>query len=404
MPTLFDYKALTPEGEYKNGQMTAESKANVTEYLADQQLIPISVNANKSKLSLSMLGFFKKLDYEALILFTNNLSTTYRAGIPILRALSIIKIGQDGGHFNQVIEKIRYDVQSGKSLSQAMHEHRDFFSQVYVNSIAAGEESGKLDEILDELSSVLEKELEISRQVKSGLRYPMIVIGVIAAAFVVLMAYVMPKFIDFYGSFDAELPLPSRILISTSNIITGYWPIILVALGLFSFGIRLFSKSNTGRLFIDRTILKLPVFGKLIIKGNIARFSLMFRILFKSGLPIIKSLEILSESMKNSTISLEIKKMEQLFRQGAEADLVKTDFVFMPNLAKQMMAIGLETGSLDEILLEVGNHYTKEVQYTARQLTSIIEPILTLIVAVFVLIMALAIFLPMWNLIKVFNG
>lgn len=404
MTTTFKYKALSDKGDSKQGKMSAENKEQVTEYLSDHSLTPISIEEIKIGFSQSFLDYFKKVDKEALILFTNNLRTTFKAGIPILRALSIIRIGPSEGRFNLAIERIRIDVQSGKSLSQAMEEHDDLFTSVYTNSIAAGEESGKLEEILEELSNILEKDMEISRLVKSGLRYPIIVVTLIAIAFIVVMTYVMPKFISFYSSFNAELPLPSRIMITMSNFITQYWPGILVSLGVFGFGTRAFIKSAYGKLKVDHYILKLPVFGSLIIKGNITRFALMFKILFKAGLPIVKSLQILSESVNNSSIGFEIKKLEDLFQRGSESEIVTTDIKYFPDMFKQMLVIGLETGSLENMLGEIGNHYSREVQYTSRQLTSILEPILTLIVAGFVLIMALAIFMPMWNLIKVFNG
>ncbi|MFC1475332.1 type II secretion system F family protein, partial [Candidatus Zixiibacteriota bacterium] len=361
MTTTYKYRALNRDGSQKQGKMAAESKTQVTGYLIDHNLTPIKIEEVKNRLSQTVLNLFKKTDYEALIMFTNNLRTTYKAGIPLLRALSIIKVGPEGGRFNSAIEKIRFDVQAGKSLSNAMDEHQLLFTPVYSQSIAAGEESGKLDDILDELALILEKDMEITRLIKSGLRYPIIVFVLIGFAFVVLMTYVMPKFIDFYSSFNADLPLPSQIMIATSNLITQYWPILLVSIGLIIFGIKAFIRSESGRLFVDKQILKLPVFGNLIIKGNIARFAFMFRILFKSGLPIIKSLNILSESIKNRSIGIEIKKLEELFRRGSESEIVTSELKYFPDLSKQMIAIGLETGSLDNMLEEIGNHYSKEV-------------------------------------------
>ena len=404
MPVQFQYKAISPDGTQKVGEYTAETREQVTEYLEGHNYIPISVSQSRSNASNKLTKFFSKVNYEDLIMFTNNLSTMYRAGIPILRALSIIKIGPTNGLFNQTLPQLHSSVQAGKSLSMAMREHKDIFSEVYINSIAAGEESGKLDEILEELADMLEKELEISRLIKAGLRYPIIVLAVITLAFTIVMTFVVPKFVDFYSSFDAELPLPTQLMIGMSNFITSYWWIILTAIGFLIYGFKILTSKPQGKLFIDRNILKIPLFGMLIIKGNVARFALIFRILFKSGLPIIKSLNVLTESVKNSMIQLEIKKLEELFARGSEQELVNTHFIFFPELAKQMMSIGLESGSLEKMLHEVGLHYSKEVQYTSRHLTSILEPVLTLIISGFVLLMALAIFMPMWNLIKVFGS
>jgi len=404
MPAQFKYRALAQDGEARAGVITAENTDQVVDYLSKQNLTPITVAPFSKRKPFSLWGFFKKTDYENLILFTNNLLTMYRAGIPLLRALSIMQVGSPGSRFNRAIQEIRLEVQSGKLLSQTMAHLDDLFPQVYTSCIAAGEESGKLDDILEELAVMLEQEMELTRQIKSGIRYPLMVITAIIGAFVVMITYVVPKFVGFYESFGAQLPLPTRILIGTSNFFTEYWAVVLaVGVGIV-LGFRKLVSTERGKLWVDHKLLKLPVFGNLIIKGNVARFTMMFRILFKSGLPIVKSLEVLRDSVKNSIIGLEIRKLGELLREGKDTALTSREFVFFPEMALQMMTIGLESGSLEKMLHEVGKHYNKEVQYTSRQLTSILEPILTLVLGVFVLILALAIFLPMWNLISVFKG
>ncbi len=290
------------------------------------------------------------------------------------------------------------------ALSQAMAQLDDLFPRVYTTCIAAGEESGKLDEILDEMAIMLEQEMELTRQIKSGIRYPLIVITAIVAAFVVLITYVVPRFAGFYEGMGAQLPLPTRILLGTSDFLIHYWAIILATGVVLVLAFAKLVSTPSGKLWVDRQLLRVPVFGSLIIKGNVARFVMMFRILFKSGLPIVKSLDILHGAVKNSMIALEIRKLGELFREGKDDILAQRKFQFFPEMALQMISIGLESGSLEKMLYEVGQHYSKEVHYTSRQLTAILEPILTLVLGVFVLVMALAIFMPMWNLISVFRG
>ncbi len=404
MQTRFKYRAADVDGTTRTGLLLAENPDQVLERLAEQELIPIEVKAVDPRRTLSILGFLHGTYYERLIMFTANLYSMFRAGIPLLRALSLIKIGPDGSRFNQAVTDIRLAVQSGRSLSQAMAVHDDIFSRVYVASIAAGEESGKLESILAQLRTMLEDELELSRAIKSGIRYPVMVISALVIASCVLLFYVVPKFATFYDQFNAELPLPTRILIGTQHFVASYWPVILAGLGLAGYLGARFVRTEKGRLWLDRQILRLPVFGQLIIKGNVARFAMMFHILFQSGLPIVKSLEIVSEAAKNSAIAAEIKKMEGVFREGRDSLLAREQFRYFPNVALQMITVGLESGSLSDILKELAGHFNTEVKYTSRQLTSILEPILTLVMGVFVLVLALAIFLPMWNLIKVFNG
>ncbi|MDH4157463.1 MAG: type II secretion system F family protein [candidate division Zixibacteria bacterium] len=403
MTELFKYKALSEEGQSLKGEIAADSQVQVLEFLAERRLLPVRITSHRRKKPFSFSGFFKGTDYENLIMFTNSLATLYRAGVPLLRALAIMKIGPEGGRFNSAIEQIRFSLQSGKQLSQAMEDYDDLFSQTYRASIAAGEESGKLDEILGELSAMLEKELELNRQIKSGIRYPLMVISAIVAAFITLITFVIPRFVAFYGNFGAELPLPTQLLIAVSSFFSQFWWLLLLTIAALLYGFRRMVGYPAGKLWIDRRLLKLPVFGDIITKGNVARFSLMFRILYQAGIPIIKSLSILSESVRNSMIAAEITKLGEVFSLGKESSLPSAGLVFLPNLALEMMAIGLESGSLEKMLGVLGEHYSREVQYRSRQLASVLEPLLTLILAVFVLLMALAIMLPMWNLIKVFN-
>lgn len=404
MSDQYKYSAFTENGETKTGVVTADSTEQAVEILADRDLKPVSLKKIEDKRALSFWGFFSKPDYENLITFTNNLSTLYKAGIPILRILSLIKIGPAGSRFNTAISSIRYQMQAGQSLSKAMSEHRELFSDIYTTSIAAGESSGQLDRILDELSAMLENEMDLTRDIKSGIRYPIFVITAIGLAFLVLMTFVIPKFMSFYGAFNTELPLPTRIIMVISNFLTNYWPLIIAIIIAAVFGFVKLAGTVKGKLWIDRQFLRVPVLGQIIIKGNVARFSMMFSILFKAGIPIVQAAEMLKGSTKNSILSAEIGKLANLFREGQEHRLTATEFKFFPEMALQMIQIGLESGSLDQILSEIGQHYSKEVRYTTRHLTAILEPLLTLIMGGFILVLALAIFLPMWNLIKVFKG
>jgi len=404
MPALYKYQALARDGSHQTGTITAPEVTAVEDFLRGQDLLPIKISAVRDRRQASLFGFLKGTEYENLIMFTNSLATMHRAGIPLLRALAVIRVGRPHGRFNYAIDRMRVEVQSGKQLSEAMNEIPDLFSTVYVSCVAAGEESGRLENTLDELAIMLEQEMELTRQIKSGIRYPTMVVGAIVAAFFVIMNFVVPRFVAFYSGFGADLPLPTRIIIGISNFFSAYWPIMLVLAVIGVFGFRKLLMHERGRFWFDSQLLKIPVLGSLIIRGNIARFSLMFRILITSGLPIVKSVTMLAATVKNTAIGAEIRQMAEIFKQGREIDVPTGDFHYFPEQALHMLAIGLESGNLDVVLREVGDHYSKQVMYTSRHLTAIIEPILTLVMGAFVLILALAIFLPMWNLIKVFQG
>jgi len=404
MPTQFTYKAIAPDGRRQSGTMNAASATTVEEFLREQRLLPIAISAVDPRRSVSLFGFLKGSDYDKLIMFTSALATMYRAGIPLLRSLSTIRIGSPNSRFNHAIDQLIIDLQSGKPLSESMARFPDIFTRVYVNCVAAGEESGKLDATLDELCSMLEREAELTRQLKTGIRYPLMVVAAIVGAFIVIMNFVVPRFTSFYSAFGADLPLPTRIVIGMSTFATTYWPIMLALTVAAGFGFRAMLRNPSGRLWFDRQVLRLPVLGDLIIKGNVARFSLMFRILINSGLTIIKSIDILTHTIKNSAIAGEIAALGDSFRRGREIDIASGEYKYFPEQALHMLAVGLESGNLEAMLREIGEHYSKQVIYTSRQLTALIEPILTVVMGVFVLILALAVFLPMWNLIKVFQG
>jgi MSHA biogenesis protein MshG len=404
MPETFSYTARAADGGKKSGLIRAESPQRVAAVLAEQQLIPTEIKLRKVPQKSGLFGFMKGRMYEDLIIFTRNLSTLYRAGIPILRALSIIRIGKEDGYFSKAVVRIKDGVQAGRSLADCMADFPDIFPTVYTATVAAGEHSGKLDEMLDSLGVMLERDMELKRQIKSSVRYPIAVISAIAAAFVILITFVIPRFVTFYSKMGALLPWPTRILIWLQQFISGYWIILVAALIVGLLVLRKIHSTPGGRHYFDVRFLTLPIFGDLIVKGNIARFSYSFQVLLKSGIPLVKALEMLSLAVRNSQLALEIRMLSDLFRKGRELGGIPEQVRFFPDMALKMINIGLESGSLDRVLLEVANHYDKEVDYRSRHLTALLEPILTVVLGVFVLIVALAIFLPMWNLIQVFRG
>ncbi len=404
MPETYRYTARSLQGEKKSGLLEAESPDRVAAILSDQKMIPIEIKAARDLTRRGVMGLLKGRQYSELILFTRNLSTLYKAGIPLLRALAITNVGPESSYFNAALIRIRGALQAGVPMSQAMASMPDIFPRIYTSAIAAGETSGRLDLVLDSLSDMLEREMELTRQLKSALRYPIIVVTAIAAAFAILITFVVPRFVAFYGKMGTELPLPTQGLIFLNHIITAYW---YYALGLAIISILIIRKilaTEKGRLYFDTQFLRVPIFGALIIKGNTARFCYILNILISSGIPLVTSLEILSGVVKNTKLAREVDLMAENFRQGRGLEGFMAQKVAFPNMALQMMSVGLESGSLDDMLQQIAAHYTREVDYTSRQLVAILEPILTIILGIFILLVALAIFLPMWNLIQTFRG
>ena len=404
MSSTFRYKARTFDGEESTGVIHAESSSRAANILAEKSLIPIEIKAESTVAKPGLFGFLKSRLYEDLILFTRNLSTLYSAGIPLLRALQIIKIGPANSHFNRALSSIREAVRAGVPLSNAMQNYTTLFPKIYISAIAAGELSGKLDLILDSLGDMLEMEMDLTRQLKTSLRYPLIVVTAIGLAFIVLITFVIPRFVSFYAESGTELPLPTQIFIWLNQAITNYWYFVIGGAAIIAVVLYKIYSTPGGRLYFDIRALTLPVFGNLIIKGNVARFSNILKILYQSGIPLVSSLDILSGVVKNAQLSKEIEFLAESFREGRELDPESPELRFFPDMSLHLMSVGLESGSLDTMLEQISRHYTKDVSYTSRQIVSILEPILTVILGAFILLVALAIFLPMWNLIQAFRG
>ena len=300
-----------------------------------------------------------------------------------------------------IIQELYVSVESGKSFSESLTKHKDIFDNLYVSSIRAGEMSGQLDEVLDRLVYVLEHEKDTRDKIRSAMRYPIIVIGALIAAFVVLILVVVPKFTSMFEQLGADLPIPTKILIALNSLFQNYGLhllAVLVVIGIIFFK---WKTTQAGREKWDAVLLKFPLFGDLILKNAMSRFAKMFETLNRSGLPILKTLEIVADTVGNLSISKEITKISIGVERGEGiAYPIKRSSLFPPMVVR-MISIGEQSGSLDNMLSNVSIHYDSEVDYAIKKLTSSIEPILTITIGVFIMFLALSIFMPMWNMMNV---
>lgn len=404
MRQVWTYRARSLSGEAVTGEIEGETREQVIETISDQGLIPTVVKPRPERTSFAaVVGSFGSANREKLIIFTRELKTLYRAGIPLLRALTIIeRSGRELGLTNE-LAGIKSDLHAGLTLSKALARYPKTFPQIYVSSIAAGEASGTMDEVLDQLALLIEKEMALSRQVKSAIRYPAMVIGAIGCAMIVLMTFVIPRFADIYGRYGAALPLPTQIVVGTSRFFVSYWYLFAAFLAIMVVALKKHLATEQGRLFWDEWFMRTPLIGSLIIKANAARFAVMLKILFRSGLPMVSCLQILKETIANRAIGREIGIMADSFERGQEIGHDHSEYRFFPAMALEMFKVGLESGSVETMMDELAGHYELELEYKSRHLTEMLEPILTLVIGCLVLVLALAIFLPMWNLIQIFR-
>lgn len=405
MPALYQYRARDKAGTLVTGTMRSDNATAVEAYLESLEFSPVKIS-RRSEFSLRrMLGLgSRKAKAEDLVLVTRKMATLYRAGIPILKSLEIVAEQYEGLHLGKVLLSVRDDMERGEHLSDSLAKHPRIFSPIFISSIKAAEATGKLDIVLDRLSGALERDMVTREEIKKATRYPITVIVAIVIAFFVLTTLVIPKFAEFYSSYDAELPMPTQILIGISDLIGKIWYILIPGLIASVVGGLRAARSPRLKPKVDAILLKVPVFGQLIIKTCLARFSYLLSVLITSGTPIIQSLEVVRHAVGNSVISQEVATLAEFQRQGRSLAECKHHLHHFPKLAISLIHVGLESGTLDLTLQEISRFFEREVQYTSSRLTSLLEPFLILFIGGTVLFLALAIFLPMWSLISVFKS
>ncbi|MDZ7372344.1 MAG: type II secretion system F family protein [candidate division KSB1 bacterium] len=401
MPT-FSYKAVTYEGEIVQRTMEASDRRAVLEFLDKSGMIPLEVNEARglaaSGLAKVNLSGQKKVKLEDLVLFTKQLVTLLKAGVPLLSSLEALYEQSEHPTMRQVISDLYRDVEGGSSLSDAMAKHKRVFPELYVNSVRAGELSGALDQVLERLSTLLEHDKATRTKVKSAMRYPLIVIASLGVAAAALMTFVVPRFAEMFLQSGMELPLPTKILIAASNGFKRYWHIGAGALFAGFVFFKQFTRTERGRYEWDRFKLKLPVFGPLVLKVAMSRFARMFQTLNSSGMPILQTLDIVAETVGNEVVKREIRRVSDGVRRGEGiADPLRQSKLFPPMVVR-MIAIGEQSGSLDNMLYSISEHYDLEVDYAVKNLTTMIEPMLTVGLGIIVVFFALSIFLPMWSM------
>jgi type IV pilus assembly protein PilC len=309
-----------------------------------------------------------------------------------------------GRTLKNALIRVRADISSGSTLAQAFGRHSKIFNELYVSMLAAGEEAGVLEETLDELSELLQKEYEINKNVKGATLYPKIIVAVLVLAVLFLMTFVVPKFAGFYSRYGAELPLPTRLLIGISGFIGSYWYIALGAVIIAVVLFKRFYNTRVGRFKIDALKLKLPVFGSLTQKVCNARFGHILAALYKSGLAMPRSLDVVADVIGNIAFAQQVQKVKDDIQKGSTLSEAMSRQPLFPPVIVETAAVGERAGALDEMLSTVAEHFDTEVNHTVKNLTTLLEPILLVGIFSFIALMALAIFLPIWNMATVMRS
>ncbi len=397
----FTYKARNNRGELLTGRLEGNTLDTVADELMRSGLTPVEVKPQAAKtgtgLSLGSWGEEKISDTE-LMLFARQMASLLKAGVPILRALASLAESSGRKVFQAVLNDLREGLAAGRELSACLRKHPSVFPTFFVNMVRVGEATGRLDEVFMRLFHHLEFEREMRERVKSALRYPSFVIIALVAALGVINVFVIPAFAKVYQSSHADLPLMTRILVGFSQFTVDWWPHILGLMVAGFIALKWWLRTPDGRYTWDRLLLKLPIAGKIVHKAALARFAKGLAMTYQSGVPIVQGLTNAAQVVGNSFIANRIEQMRDGVERGDSISrAARTTGVFTP-VVLQMTAVGEETGELDRLLLEIGELYQREVEYEIRTLSEQVEPILIAGLGGIVLVVALGVFLPVWDL------
>lgn len=402
MSTTFVWKGRSPSGEILSGEYVTDNKQELVGYLRKRKIIITSLKQKSKEISFQM-PWEKKVSVKDMGIFTRQFATMINSGLPMVQCLDILCSQTEKPFFKDVIGSVMNDVEGGKTLAEALGKHKAF-SDLYVNMVEAGEAGGILDLILGRLAFYLEKADKLNRKVKAALTYPAVVFFVSMGATIFMLMFIIPTFARMFSDFGGELPLPTKIVMGLSDFLRSWWWMCVIVISGIVFLFKRFYATETGRRKVDRFSLNVPVLGVVIRKSSIARFTRTLGTLISSGVPILNGLDITSRTAGNKIVEDAIKATkESISRGNTIAAPLKESGVF-PAMVTQMIAVGEQTGALDDMLEKIANFYDDEVETAVDGLTSIIEPIMIVVMGTMVGGMLIAMYMPMFKLINVISG
>ncbi len=395
---LYRYVAKDQDGKPITGDVESLDEASLVKILQQENLIPISITKKGGGAGGISLSFGGGVPYVELVGFTRQLSTMVSAGLPLTDSLVILQKQTKNAHFGKILSRIVADVEGGLALSKAMEQHPKVFTVVYIRLIEAGETGGVLDKVLMKLADSMEKEKEFKSKTKGAFVYPAIVVVVMVVVVAVMMIFVIPKLTMLYEEIGTDLPLMTRVMIGISDFMVGFWWLVLLAIGGFFFGFRLFSKTPKGSDIVSKVVLSLPVWGKMRKTIILAEFTRTLGLLIGTGIPIITALKVVRDILTNSTYRDGIDVAMRRVERGSPLHVPMAQNPAFPPIIAQMMRVGEETGKMDEVLGRLAVYFEQESENMVRNLTTAMEPIILVVLGVGVGVLVLSIIMPIYNL------
>jgi MSHA biogenesis protein MshG len=401
----FSYSGRQSGGELVSGVLEATDQAAVIDQLASRGITPIQVEAMQSAVALpdlrELLRRRARVGLDELIMISRQLHSLVKAGVPINRSFAALAATVRNRTLQDALLEIERHLNTGRSLAASLRRHPTIFGNMYVSLIRVGENSGRLDGAFKQLADYLTLEKDTRRRVSEAMRYPSFVLIAITVAIFILNWFVIPVFAGLFERFNSELPLPTRILIGTSDFFLTYWWLLLAIIVAAVFAVPAYLRTETGRLRWDKARLRLPLVGDIIVRSTLARFARSFSMMLSAGVPLPLALDLCAEAVDNVHVGGQISTMRQGIERGDSLYRTAAASGMFTPLVMQMIAIGEETGQVDELLLNVAEFYEQEVDYDLKSLSARIEPILLVLIAGVVLVLALGVFLPMWDMYQV---
>jgi type IV pilus assembly protein PilC len=401
----FSYKAIDESGAQVSGLINADSLESAESLLLAKGYIPSGVipapedEASGSSLYDRIISRFGVGDKE-LILFSKQFRSMMHAGIPIIRIFEVLENQTENKTLRSVIATAGKDIKTGATLYDAFKKHPKIFSPLYLSMVKAGESSGTIVDVLDRLIKIIEHEAKVKSDIKSAMQYPIIVVIALAIAFFVLLTFVIPKFATLFAKVGLDLPVPTKIALWLYSAISDYWAVTLSVVAGIIIGFRMWIRTVKGRFLLDTFFLKIPLFGPLFQKAAMSRFASIFSILQASGVPVMQALDILSGTIGNTAIAKEFEIVRGKISEGQGISGPLSKAKYFPPMVVDMVAIGEESGNIEDMLRQVSIHYDDEVAYAVKGLSDALGPVLVVGLAAVVGFFALAIFLPMWDMTK----
>lgn len=401
----FSYTARDRQGQSVSGSIEAGSEAAVADMLLQRSQTPIKIKLQEEKqASAAIVWPWQQVSMTELIIFARQMYSLMKAGIPIIRAIVGLAESTSSTALNTVLLDLADQLEKGRTLSAAMAQHPRIFSRLVVSIVHVGENTGRLDESFLQLSGYFEQEMETKKQIKQATRYPTFVLIAITVAMVIMNILVIPQFAGMFAKFNTELPWATQVLLASSNLFVNYWQWMAGAVVGLLWALKLYLQTDKGRYQWSYWKLKMPLMGTILVRASLGRFSRSFAMMLRAGVPLTSALTLVAEAVDNDYMAEKIRDMRKNIERGESLLRVSVQSELFTPLVLQMLAVGEETGQVDEMLTEVASFYEREVAYDLKGLTAKIEPILISVVSGMVLILALGIFTPMWDMLNAYKG